>query len=133
LFLRIKKVKVVSLKGWSVIFAFFLLTCFLVQQYLTWCLTGISLIFLALIIWSFIVLEMHFLFYQFAFSAAFAVYFVAHRKFLPTIILVLSVFLSRFMLLPVLALFLAFCPKENKLRFLGRDACYNLVDDFLMD
>jgi hypothetical protein len=116
LFLRIKKVKVVSLKGWSVIFAFFLLTSFLVQQYLTWCLQGFPS-FLGFNYMEFYRIRDAFLFYQFAFSAAFAVYFVVQRKFFPAIILVLSIFLSRFMLLPILALFLAFCPKENKLRF----------------
>jgi hypothetical protein len=118
LVLTITKAKLISLKGWIGVFVTFLFVGFFVQQYLTWCLQGLPIFF------GFKYVEIYrirdlLLFYQFVFSVAFVVYFVMHRKFIPAIILVLYVFFSRFMLLPSLALFLAFFPKENKLRYWG--------------
>ena len=118
LVLGINKAKVISLKGWIGIFAIFLFAGFLVQQYLTWCLQGFPM-FLGFKYVEFYRIRDLFLFYQLVFSVAFVVYFVIHRKFIPAIILILYVFFSHFMLLPVLALFLAFFPKENKLRCCG--------------
>ena len=117
-FLMINKAKVVSLKGWIGVFAVLLFAGYLVQQYLTWCLQGFPMFF------GFKYAECYrirdsFLLYHFVFSIAFVVYFVIHRKFFPAIILVLYMFFSRFMLLPFFALFLAFVPKENKLRYWG--------------
>jgi len=118
LILVVNKAKSISLKGWIGIFAAILFVGFLVQQYLTWCLQDFPSFF------GFNYIEFYrirdsFLFYQFAFSVAFIVYFVKQKKFIPAIILILYVFFSRFMLLPVLALFLAFFPKENKLKYFG--------------
>lgn len=116
--LMVKKAKVVSMKGWIATFASFLLAGFLVQQYLTWCLQGFPTFL------GFNYIELHrirdaFLFYQFVFSVAFAVHFIMHRKILPAAILFLFIFFSRFMLLPVLAMFLAFFPKEKKMQYCG--------------
>ena len=118
LILTMNRARLVSLKGWIGTFAVFLFVGYLVQQYLTWCLQGFPMFF------GFKYAEIYrvrdsFLLYHFVFSIIFVVYFVVHRKILPAIILVLYMFFSRFMLLPVLALFLAFFPKENKWRFWG--------------
>jgi len=116
--LMIKKAKVVSMKGWIVTFASFLLAGFLVQQYLTWCLQGFSS-FLGFNYMELYRIRDAFLFYQFAFSVAFVVFFIMRRKYIPAAIMVLSIFLSRFMLLPVLSLFIAFFPKTNKVKYWG--------------
>ena len=117
-FLMINKAKPVSLKGWIGVFAALLFVGYLVQQYLTWCLQGFPM-FLGFKYAECYRIRDSFLLYHFVFSIAFVVYFVVHRKFFPAIILVLYMFFSRFMLLPVLALFLAFFPKENKWRYWG--------------
>ena len=116
--LMIKKAKIISLKGWIVIFASFLLAGYLVQQYLTWCLQGFPS-FLGFNYMELYRIRDAFLFYQFAFSVAFIVFFIVYRKYIPAGIMVLSIFLSQFMLLPVLSLFIAFFPKTNKIKYWG--------------
>lgn len=108
----------VTEKGFVATFAFVLLGGYLVQQYLTWCLQDFPAFF------GFNYVEVchlrdSFLFYLFVAVACFTVFFVQKKQFVPAILLILSVFLSRFMLLPVLPLFLYFFPKENKIKYWG--------------
>ena len=112
------KARDVSLKTWILVFSSFLFVGFLVQQYLTWFLQGFPS-FLDVAYTDLYRIRDTFLFYQFCFSVAFGIYFIKEKKFLSAILLVTSIFLAHFLLLPVLALFLAFFPKEKKLYYFG--------------
>lgn len=118
IFLIMKKNKVVSLYGWVGMFAASCLLGYLVQQYITWCLQGFPQIFGFNYMFLYPIRDSY-LFFLFAFSIAFVMYYLKKRKILPASILILFVFFSQFMLLPFLALFLGFFPKENKLRYWG--------------
>lgn len=123
LVLILLKNRKVSLKGLVVAFAVFLLGGYLVQQYQTWCLQGFPPVFGTDILTVGYIRD-SFLVYHFFFVAGFAVFFVRKRRFVLASLLVLSVFLSRFMLLPVLPLFLYFFPRKSGWKYWG---CVALV------
>lgn len=112
------KARDVSLKTWVLVFSSFLFVGFLVQQYLTWFLQGFPS-FLDVAYTDLYRIRDSFLFYQFCFSVAFGIYFIKEKKFLSAILLITSIFLAHFLLLPVLALFVAFFPKEKKFYYFG--------------
>jgi hypothetical protein len=123
LVLILRKNRDVSLRGLVVAFAIFLLGGYLVQQYQTWCLQGFPSVFGNDILTVGYVRD-SFLVYHFFFVVGFAVFFVRKRRFVLASLLVLSVFLSRFMLLPVLPLFLYFFPRKSGRKYWG---CVALV------
>ena len=110
--------KKIPLKAWVMMLLLSLLASFLVQQYITWFLQGLPS-FLDVTYTDLYPVRDSFLFYQFCFSVPFAVYFFKKKSYVATILLVLSIFFAHFMLLPVLALFFHFFPKENRLKFFG--------------
>ena len=91
---------------------------YLVQQYLTWCLQGFSP-FLGYNYREISHLRDSFLICQFVFTTFFVVFFFNKQRFALAAISILSIFLSRFMLLPILPLFLFFFPRKGKLTFVG--------------
>lgn len=115
-FLLIKKERIITEKGFVVVFAVFLFGGYIVQQYLTWCLLGFPA-FLGFDYQEVHYLRDSFLFYHFVFVVVFAVFSVRRKQFIPAILFILSIFFSRFMLLPILPLFLVFFSKKNKLNY----------------
>lgn len=116
--LLLKEKRTVGLKGLALTFTFFLLGGYLVQQYHTWCLQGFS----PLIGYDYqeiYRLRDSLLVYQFVFSLGFTMYFLKQRKIIYALLLIVSVVMSRFMLLPLLPLFLCFFPRQNRLRYWG--------------
>ena len=118
LMLILLKNREVSLKGLAIVFAVFLLGGYLVQQYQTWCLQGFSPVFGSDNLTVSYIRD-SFLIYHFFFVVGFAVFFFRHRCFVLASLLVLSIFFSRFMLLPVLPLFLYFFPQKSGRKFWG--------------
>lgn len=116
--LLLKEKRTVDLKGLALAFAVFLLGGYLVQQYHTWCLQGFSQ-FIGYDYQEIYRLRDSLLVYQFVFSLGFIVLFLKQRKIMYALFLVVSVVMSRFMLLPLLPLFLHFVPRQNKLRYWG--------------
>ena len=118
LILITKRERAISLKGFAWAYGAIIFGGYLMQQYLTWYLQGLPS-FLPFSILNLYHVRDSFFVYQFVFTIAFVVFFLKKRCFWPALLLVLSIFLARFMLLPALALFMAFFPKGNKIRFWG--------------
>jgi hypothetical protein len=91
---------------------------YLVQQYFTWCLQGFPS-FLGFNYLKLCRIRDSLLLYQLFFLAAFAVCFFKKKNIISAALMLVSIVLSRFMLLPILPLFMFFCPKENRLKYLG--------------
>ena len=117
-FLLIKKEIQISLKGCIGVFVAFLFAGFIVQQYLTWCLLDFPQ-FLGFRYMEVYRIRDSFLVYQFVFTLFLMAYFVKKRQIIFSLMLVLSIFFSQFMLLPILPLFLAFFPKKKSLQYWG--------------
>ena len=116
--LFLKRQVQITLKGFVLTFAVFCTIEYLVQQYFTWCLQGFPPF------WGFDYLKLYrirdsFLLYQLFFSISFAVIFFKKKNTVLAILMLGSVFLAHFMLLPTLPLFVFFCPKENKMKYWG--------------
>ena len=118
LVLVMRKEQKISIKEFIVFFAGFAFAGYLIQQYLTWCLQGFPSFF------GFDYMDLYrirdsFLLYQFVFSVVFIVFFIKRRQVLPVVVLFISIACAKFMLLPALALYLAFFPKKDKIKFWG--------------
>ena len=114
-FLLIKERRI-GAKEFALTYGGFLLGGYLVQQYLLWCLRDFPAFY------TFSILELYrirdsFLVYQFIFTIGFVFFFLKKRFFVSSLLLILSVFFSRFMLMPLLAFFLYFFPKGNKFKY----------------
>ena len=108
-FLLMKEKKPLALKEFVFAFACIMLGGYLVQQYHTWCLEG----FQAFMGYNYHVvfrLRNSFLVYQLVFTVGFVVFFFQKKRFVLASLLVLSIFVSRFMLLPILPFFLFLFP-----------------------
>ena len=108
----------ISLKGLTLTFVVFYVIEYLIQQYFTWCLQGFPSF------WGFDYLKLcrirdSLLLYQLFFTIAFAVIFFKKKNVILAALMLASIFLSRFMLLPILPLFMFFCSKENRLKYWG--------------
>ena len=114
-FLLIKERRI-GAKEFALTYGGLLLGGYLVQQYLLWCLRDFPAFY------TFSILELYrirdsFLVYQFIFTIGFVFFFLKKRFFVSSLLLILSVFFSRFMLMPLLAFFLYFFPKGNKFKY----------------
>lgn len=91
---------------------------YLVQQYHTWCLQGFKA-FLGYDYQDAYHLRDSFLVYQLVFAVGYIVFFLNQKKFVLAVLVASFVFLSRFMLLPLLPLYLYFFPKESRVKYWG--------------
>ncbi len=117
IFFVVKK-KCLTQTGVVAIFAAFMLGTFVVQQYYTWCLQGL----LPFLNSNFVTvgrIRDSFLVYQLVFVVGFALFFLRQRRYVLSAILLLSVFFSRFLLLPALPLFLYLFPNLQKTKYWG--------------
>lgn len=108
----------ISLKGFALIFIVFLGMGYFLQQYYTWCLQGFYPFFGI----DFLKLGRFrdtILLYQLFFVVAFVVIFFRTRNFLLATIMLMTVFVSRFMLLPILPMFMYFSSKKYGLKYWG--------------
>lgn len=128
--LFLKREMNISLKVFALIFIAFLGMGYFLQQYYTWCLQGFYPFFGI----DFLKLGRFrdtFLLYQMFFVIAFVVFFFRTRYFLLAAIMLASIFISRFMLLPLLPLFMYFYSKERGLKYWGLIvviACLIIID-----
>ena len=107
-----------SLKASVFAFVGALFAGFLVQQYHTWNLLGLDA-FVGYNYQDVYCLRDSFLIYLLVFVAGFALYFLKRRKIVLTLLMVVAVFLSRFMLLPLLPLYLYFFPRKSGAKYWG--------------
>lgn len=112
------KERTLSLKGLALAYGTIILGGYLVQQYLIWCLQGFPS-FCSIPIMTLYHVRDSFLVYQFAFTVALIVLFFRKHYFLPSFLLFLSIFFTRFMLFPALPLFMALFPKVKKVQYWG--------------
>ncbi|WP_173468734.1 hypothetical protein [Fibrobacter succinogenes] len=110
------KERILSLKGLALVYGATILGAYLVQQYLIWCLQGFPS-FCSIPITTLYHVRDSFFVYQFVFTVALIVLFLIKRYFLSAFLLFLSIFFTRFMLLPALPLFVALFPKEKKVQY----------------
>lgn len=115
-FLFLKRNKEIPFRSVVMVFVFGGLTGYFVQQYLTWCLQGFPP-FLGFDYARIYHIRDSFLLFQFFFVIAFTVYFVKRRHFFFAALLVLSIFFSRFILLPALPLFMFLYSKEKRFNY----------------
>lgn len=116
--LLMRRKKTLALKEFVFAFASIVLGGYLVQQYLTWCVWD----FHAFIGYNYHVvshLRDSFLVYQLVFTVGFVVFFFRKKQFVLAGLLVLSVFVSQFMLLPILPFFLFLFPKKSPFKYWG--------------
>jgi len=104
--------RVVTSRDLVVTYAGILFGGYIVQQYITWSLQGFPAIYI-LSIKELCYARDAFFMYQAIFALGFVFLFIRKRLFLSAIVLAISVFFARFMLLPVLALFVAFFQKKT--------------------
>lgn len=116
--LIVRKKRVCLFRGFVFAFASILLGGYVVQQYHTCCLQGLQL-FGEYNYYEIYHLRDSFLVFQLVFIIGFVVYFCKKKRFVLAGILVLSVFASQFMLLPITPLFLFMFPKEKRVRYWG--------------
>ena len=114
--LLMRRNKTLALKEFVIAFACVLLGGYLVQQYHTWCLQGFQ---------TFMGYNYHvvsrirdsFLVYQLVFTVGFVAFFIRKKSFVFAGLLVLSIFVSQFMLLPILPFFLFLFPQKNRFKY----------------
>lgn len=108
----------ITLKGFSLIFATLCGIEYLIQQYITWCLQGFPsfLGFDYLKLWR---IRDSFLLYQLFFSITLCVKFLKKRCFFLAALMLASIFISRFMLIPILPLYMYFYSKESGTKYWG--------------
>lgn len=116
--LLVRQKRPVFFKDFALVFAGILLGGYIVQQYHIWCLQG-GLSFLGYDYYEVYHLRDSFLVCQFAFTIGFLFFFCRKRRFVLAGLFVLSIFISRFMLLPILPLFLFMYPKESRIKYWG--------------
>lgn len=108
--------RAVSLKWFAWTYGGILLGGYLVQQYIPIYLqSSISL-------FNFSMIELYhtrdsLLFYQLAFTIGFAIFFFKNRLFLSATLMVLSIFLARFALMPALPIFMYLFPQKKKAKY----------------
>ena len=112
------KERILSLKGLALAYGTIILGGYLVQQYLIWCLQGFPS-FCSVPIMTLYHVRDSFFVYQFAFTIALIVLFFRKRYFLSAFLLFISIFFTRFMLLPALPLFMVLFPKAKKVQYWG--------------
>ncbi len=116
--LLMRQKKTLALKEFVFAFASIVLGGYLVQQYLTWCVCG----FHAFMGYNYHVVSHFrdsFLVYQLVFTVGFIVFFFRKKRFVLAGLLILSIFVSQFMLLPILPFFLFFFPKKSLFKYWG--------------
>lgn len=116
-FLMVEK-KTLSIKEISLVYAGFLLGGYIIQQYITWILDGFPVFFDYSIVGLYHIKNSFFV-YQFLFTIFFSVYFLKKRQFVSALLLVISIFAARFMLLPVLSFFMYFVSKKKNRKYWG--------------
>ena len=116
--LLVKQKRPVFLKDFVLVFAGILLGGYVVQQYHTWCLQGFQSFF-GYNYYEVYHLRDSFLVCQLVFTVGFLILFGKKRRFVLGGLLALSVFASRFMLLPILPLYLFIFPKEKHIKYWG--------------
>ena len=110
------KERALTLRGFVWTYGGILLGGYLVQQYIPIYLeSSISLFNLS-------VLELYhtrdsFFLYQLTFTIGFAIFFFKKRLFVPATLIILSVFLARFALMPALPLFMYLFPQKKKAKY----------------
>lgn len=116
IYLSLNKTKIVSLNEFIWIFVTYLFGAYGVQQYYTWCLQG----FPAFLGFDFRIsnhIMDSYLVYQIVVSIGFIIFFFRKHHWVSALLLAFSIIFPRFMLLPVLSLYLAFFPKQNRVRY----------------
>lgn len=114
LLLRRKKDLSLGILSW--IFVVIIFAGYLVQQYHTWCLQGFSPFF------GYNYQEIYrvrdsFLICQFFFAIAFIGIYLKKCRYLLAVLMLLSVFLSHYMLFPIIPLVLYYLSRDNKIKF----------------
>ena len=118
LLLGLQKEKKVSMKGMVWLFGTFLMAGLLAQQYLTMCVQGLFPL-VGFVYKDAYLFRDSFLIYQMVFVVGFAVFFFKQRKIMLAAFLIATQFFSRFMILPILPVFLFFFPRGKKMMFWG--------------
>ena len=116
--LLMRRKNTLALKEFVFAFACIVLGGYLVQQYLTWCVCE----FYAFMGYNYHIvshLRDSFLVYQLVFTVGFIVFFLRDKRFVLAGLLILSIFVSQFMLLPILPFFLLLFPKKSRFKYWG--------------
>lgn len=116
IFLSLNKAKNVSLNELVGVFITYLFGSYGVQQYHTWCLQGFPSFGEFDFRVSNRIMDSYFI-YQIMFSIGFIIFFARKRHYISVLLLILSIILPRFMLLPALSLYLAFFPRRNRVQY----------------